>query len=107
MVNLTPVNSAYDIMIIGELAADGKTPVPLPSVAFIFSVSDPTLGIFTVNADGKSGVFVSSGKAGSGSVMMIDPVVSTCTAVSQFSFVIPPTPPSSIQFTESAPHPGV
>ena len=57
MVALDPVNNAYDIAVTGELDANGS-PVALPAIAFGFAVSDPALGIFTVNADGRSGTFV-------------------------------------------------
>ena len=113
MVALDPVNNAYDIAITGELAADGTTSVPLPTIAFGFAVSDPTLGIFTVNADGKSGTFVANKAqtaSSAGTITMTDPVVGI-TAQSHFTFTVPPPPPpptaATIQFTESAPHPGV
>ena len=77
MVPLTPTDDAYDIAAIGELAADGVTPVPLPTVAFLFAVSDPSLGIFTENADGKSGTFVAAKLTAdaAGFVTITDPVV--------------------------------
>lgn len=106
MVALTPALSAYDIVITGELAADGKTSVPLPTVAFGFAVSDPTLGIFTVNADGKSGTFVANAAqtaSSAGFITMTDPVAGI-TAQSHFTFTVPPLVPATIQFTESAPH---
>jgi hypothetical protein len=113
MVALTPTNNAYDIVITGELAADGVTSVPLPTVAFGFAVNDPTLGIFTVNADGKSGTFVATKTqtaSSAGFITMTDPVVGI-TAQSHFTFTVPPPPPpptaATIVFTESAPHPGV
>jgi hypothetical protein len=113
MVALTPTDSAYDIVVTGELAADGVTPVPLPTIAFGFAVSDPNLGIFTVNADGKSGTFVankSQTASSAGFITITDPVVGI-TAQSHFTFTVPTPPPpptaATIQFTESAPHPAV
>jgi hypothetical protein len=112
MVSLDPVNDAYDIAVTGELAADGVTPVPLPTLAFQFAVSDPTLGIFTENADGRSGTFVANKLTASaaGFITITDPVVGI-TAQSHFTFTVPPPPPpptaATIQFTESAPHPAV
>lgn len=112
MVQLDPVNNAYDIIITGELDANGS-PVTLPTVAFGFAVSDPTLGIFTVNEDGRSGTFVATKTlpaTATGFITMTDPVVGI-TAQSHFTFTVPPPPPpppaATIQFTESAPHPGV
>lgn len=109
MVQLDPVNNSYDILVTGELAADGVTPVALPSIAFGFAVSDPSLGIFTVNADGRSGTFVAKKPAATsaGFITITDPVVGI-TAVSHFTMTVPPPPvAATIQFTESAPHPGV
>lgn len=109
MVQLTPTDSAYDIVITGELDANGN-PVTLPTVAFGFAVDDPNHGIFTVNADGKSGTFVAN-KALTGTttgfITMTDPVVGI-TAQSHFTYTVPPpAPAATIQFTESAPHPAV
>jgi len=111
MVALTPTDNAYDIVITGELDANGN-PVTLPTIAFGFAVSDPTLGIFTVNADGKSGTFVANPltATATGFITMTDPVVGI-TAQSHFTYTVPPPPPpppaATIQFTESAPHPAV
>ena len=114
MVSLDPVNNAYDIAITGE--TDNSTPpksVPLPSIAFGFAVDDPSHGIFTVNADGRSGTLVvdkTTAASFSGFVLMTDPVVGI-TEKSFFTFTVPPPPPppvaANIQFTESAPHPSV
>jgi hypothetical protein len=114
MVPLTPALSAYDIVVTGEL--DNSTPpqpVPLPTIAFGFAVSDPTLGIFTVNADGKSGTFVANAAqtaSSAGFITITDPVVGI-TVQSHFTFTVPPPPPppvaATIQFTESAPHAAV
>lgn len=113
MVSLDPTNNAYDIVVTGELAADGTTSVPLPTVAFGFAVDDPSHGIFTTNADGRSGTLVAPKGATasfSGIVTITDPVVGI-TAQSHFTFTVPPPPPpptaATIQFTESAAHPSV
>ena len=112
MVSLDPVNNSYDIVVTGELDVNGNS-VALPTVAFGFAVSDPNLGIFTVNADGKSGTFVANKAqtaSSAGSITITDPVIGI-TAVSHFTFTVPPPPPppvaATIQFAESAPHPSV
>lgn len=111
MVALTPTDNAYDIAIIGELDAKGN-PVALPTIAFQFAVSDPSLGIFTVNADGNSGSFVANVLTanGAGFITITDPIVGI-TAQSHFTYTLPAPPPpppaATIQFTESAPHPSV
>ena len=108
MVALDPTNNAYDIVVTGELAANGA-PVPLPSIAFQFAVNDGNLGIFTVNADGKSGTFVANKAqtvSSTGFITITDPVVGI-TAQSHFTFSVPVPVAATIQFTESAPHPSV
>lgn len=111
MVQLDPTNNAYDIKVTGELDANGS-PVALPTIAFGFTVNDPALGIFTVNADGLSGTYVMNKVAAStaGFVTIKDPVVGI-TIDSHFTFTVPPPPPpppaATIQIAESAPHPGV
>lgn len=106
MVNLSPAAPSYDIIITGELDANGNA-VTLPTAPFQFAVSDPSLGSFKVNPDGLSGTFTSSGVAGSGAVVMTDPNVPSVTAASSFTMALPPPPPpvpASIQFTESPAH---
>ena len=112
MVALDPVNNAYDIKVTGELDANGNA-VTLPTIAFGFTVSDPNLGIFTVNADGLSGTFVANKAqtaSSAGLVTIKDPVVGI-TVDSHFTFTVPPPPPpppaATIQISESAPHPAV
>jgi hypothetical protein len=112
MVNLTPALSAYDIVVTGELDASGN-PVTLPTVAFQFAVNDPTLGIFTVNADGKSGTFVANAAqtvSSAGFITITDPIVGITTQ-SHFTFTVAPPPPppvaATIQFSESTPHAAV
>jgi hypothetical protein len=111
MISLDPVNNAYDIVVTGELDANGS-PVTLPTAAFGFAVNDPTLGTFVAGADGRSGTFTAAKGTAStaGFVTITDPVVGI-TAQSHWTFTVPPPPPpppaATIQFTESAPHPGV
>jgi hypothetical protein len=109
MVALDPTNNAYDLVVTGELDAAGN-PVALPAIAFGFAVSDPNLGIMTVNADGRSGTFVANKAqtaSSAGSIVITDPVVGI-TAESHFTFTVPPPPvAATIQFSESAPHPSV
>lgn len=98
MVTLTTVQE-YTMTVTGETDAKGHS-VPLPTLAFIFRLSDATLGILTSNADGVSATFVAQ-KVGVGNITVTDPSNSALTAVSNFT--ITAAPAVAIQFTESAP----